>query len=188
VLIVQIPSVGDLFDGPNTVSLASTGNIVMTGADATQARLAAAGLDDHGLAAEGIEGAMRPVYMAEQGILEAQYATYLSRLLQVSLGALCLAFLVAAGVNAMVAGILHARRDFPLRLGGATGESVVRPRALRDVLVGATAALVVLLVALRNPETLAATALAALAGLAAVYASHIVAASAVFTRVTHRKL
>lgn len=188
VLIVVTPTIGTVFDPDNTTSLASTGNIVLTGVDATTRRLEASGLDATGLARLGVEGTLRPVYMAEDGILQAQYATYVARLLTVSLAFLAVAFVVASAVNATITAILNARRDFPLRLAGATGESVIRPRALRDVAIGIVIALGVIAVHARTPDAFGATVAATGLGLAALYASHAVAAGAVFTRVSQRRM
>ncbi|MFF9594465.1 hypothetical protein ACF1FX_35865 [Streptomyces sp. NPDC014646] len=188
VLVLEAPTIATVFDDRNTISLASTGNVVLTGVAPTQKRLDDAGLGDKDLAKLGVEGAVHPVYVAEQGILQAQYATYLARILALSVAALAVAFLVSAGVNAMVSALLNARLDFPMRLSGATWERTARPRALRDLLVGALLVVLALAFQLGSPAALAATAVTGVAGLAALYLSHGAAAATVFSRVTHRKL
>lgn len=186
VLILEVSSVTEFFNDRNVVSLASTGNIIFTGAEKTQARLHAAGLSPDALALLGVDGTLRTVYVAEQGILEAQFATYLAALLMVSLAALTAAFLVAAAVNAMISGLLHAHRDFPVRLTGANWEQVVRPRAKREAAIGTILAIVV--IAFQPPETWIVTSSVAALGLTAVYFSHVIAASAVFRQITRRRI
>jgi len=188
VLVLETPTISTVFDAPNLISLASTGNVVLTGVGPTQERLSAAGLDDRNLTTMGIDGSINPLYVAEQRILQAQYAAYLARILAVSVAALAVAFLVAAGVNSMVAALLNARRDFPMRLTGATWERTTRPRALKDLTLGGLLVILVLLFQIANPAALLATAVTGAAGLAALYLSHSAAAAAVFSRVTHRKL
>lgn len=185
VLVVQVPRISAVFDDSNTTSLATSANIVLTGARQTEARLAAAGLDEAGLSASGIEGTLQVLHMAEQGIVEAQFATYLAGLLAASLVALAVAFLVAAVVNALVLGLLHAHRDFPLRLAGRTWEQVVRTRALRDVGLAAALTLVFTLVA--PPGARVVTAVVGLVAALALFVAHVVVASAIFTGVTHRR-
>ncbi|QAY69480.1 hypothetical protein [Xylanimonas protaetiae] len=188
VLVLVAPTISAAFDDTNLTSIATTANIVLTGVEPTQARLAAAGLSIDDLAARGIDGSITPLYMAEQGILRAQYATYRARSLTASLIVLAIAFLIAAGVNATISALIHARRDLPLRLAGATWEAVARPRALADLLVGALLAAVALAIRHADPGALAATAAAAIVGLSVLYASHGTARAAVFTRLTHRHL
>jgi len=187
VLVLETPTISTVFDAPNLISLASTGNVVLTGVGPTQERLNAAGLDAQHLETMGVEGSINPLYVAEQGILQAQYAAYLARILAVSVAALAVAFLVAAGVNAMVAALLNARRDFPMRLTGATWERTTRSRAMKDLIVGGLLVILVLAFQIANPAALLATAVSGVAGLAALYLSHSAAAAAVFSRVTHRK-
>lgn len=188
VLVVLAPTIGTVFDPDNTTSLASTGNIILTGVDATTRRLDAAGLDAAGLARRGVEGTLRPLYMAEDGILQAQYATYVARLLSISLATMAVAFVVASAVNATISAILNGRRDFPLRLTGVTAEAVVRARALTDVAGGVVIALGVIAIRARSLEALGVTLAATAFGLAAVYISHAVAVGAVFTRVSQRRM
>ncbi|MCS6711599.1 hypothetical protein JSY14_06000 [Brachybacterium sp. EF45031] len=186
VLVLEVPRISAFFDAPNIVSLASTGNIVFTGVASTQNRLDAEKLTPDGLAELGIEGTIRPLYVAEQGILEAQFAAYLSQLLAISLAALTIAFLVASAVTAMISGLINARRDFPLRLTGSTWAEVVRSRALLDVGMGTVIAIVI--IAIQPVSTMAVTALASAFAIIAIYGSHLIAARAVFDRVVHRKL
>ena len=188
VLVLEAPAISSVFDARNLISLASTGNVVLTGVGTTQERLDAAGLDAKNLEAMGVEGSVYPLYAAEQGILSAQYAAYLARILAISVAALAVAFIVAAGVNAMVAALLNARRDFPMRLTGATWERTTRPRALRDLSVGGLLVILVLAFQFGNPAAFLATAVTGIAGLAVIYLSHSAAAAAAFSRVTHRKL
>jgi hypothetical protein len=186
VLVLEVPSIASIFDPHNVVSLASSGNIVLSGADATRASLRSEGLDPDGIAALGIEGSLRPIYAAEQGILEGQFATYLAQLLAVSLIALALAFIVAAAVNAMVGGLLNARRDFPLRLSGASWGATIKSRSMRDMIVGAAIGLLV--TAAQPAETRVVTLGVAAISLVAIYLSHRIAAPLIFDRVARRML
>jgi len=188
VLVLEVPSIGTVFNGGNIANLASGGSIVFTGVDATQHRLETAGLDGPGLAALGVQGELYPLYMAEDGILQAQFAAYLARILAIAVAALAVAFVVSAGVNAIVAALLHARRDFPIRLGGATWEQATRPRAQRELLIGGPLVVLVLAFHLAEPAALAATAATGAAGIALLYFGHGIAARAVFSQITHRRL
>jgi len=185
-LILEVPRISALFDDPNIVSVASTGNIVFSGADQTQSRLDDARLTAAGLADLGIDGTIRPLYVAEQGILEAQFAAYLSHVLAVSLIALAVAFLVSSAVTAMVFALMNARRDFPLRLTGAGWSRIVSSRTLVDV--GAATALGIALVAVQPESTRVVTAVASVSAVVVLYATHLVATRAVFGRVATRKL
>ncbi|MDO5083274.1 MAG: hypothetical protein Q4D89_07730, partial [Arachnia propionica] len=188
VLVIEAPSVDVVFDPPNLVSLASTGNVMLTGVAETNELLKEAGLDEAGLAELGVEGAIRPLYAAEQGILRAQFAAHLARILTVAVVAMTAAFSVAAGVNAVIAALLNTRRDFPMRLSGATWEQTTRPRARRELILGGVVVAVALLLQLGTPTALLATAVAGIAGLAVLYLAHAAAAAMIFTRITHRKL
>lgn len=186
VLVLQIPRISAFFDATNIVSLASTGNTVFTGVASTQNRLNAENLTSAGLSELGIQGTIRPLYVAEQGILEAQFAAYLSQLLTISLAALAIAFLVASAVTAMIAGLINARRDFPLRLTGSTWRQVVRSRALPDL--GVAALIAIVISAMQPMATLWVAAIASAFAIVTIYGSHLIAARAVFNRVVHRKL
>ncbi|RRS01526.1 hypothetical protein [Glycomyces terrestris] len=188
VLVLEAPTIGTVFDPGDIANLASSGNLVFTGADATRARLDAAGLGEASLAAIGVRGELYPLHAAEEGILQAQFAAYLARLLALAVAALAVAFVVAAAVNAIVAALLHARRDFPMRLSGATWERAARPRAGRELLAGAPLVLLVLAFRLADPAALAVTAATGAAGLTLLYFGHGIAAGAVFSHVTHRRL
>lgn len=183
VLVIEAPSVDVVFDPPNLVSLTSTGNVLLTGVAETNELLKEAGL-----AELGVEGAIRPLYAAEQGILRAQFAAHLARILTVAVAAMTAAFSVAAGVNAVIAALLNTRRDFPMRLSGATWEQVTRSRARRELILGVVVVTVALFLQLGTPAALLATAVAGIAGLAVLYFAHAAAAATIFTRITHRKL
>ncbi|RRD49767.1 hypothetical protein [Arachnia propionica] len=188
VLVIEAPTVQAVFNPSNLVSLASTGNVLLTGVAETNDLLHEAGLDEAGLAELGVEGAILPLYAAEQGILRAQFAAHLARILSVAVVAMTAAFLVAAGVNAVIAALLNTRRDFPMRLSGATWEQVTRPRARRELILGAVVVAVALFLQLQTPAALLATAVAGIVGLAVLYLAHAAAAATIFARITHRKL
>jgi hypothetical protein len=75
-----------------------------------------------------------------------------------------------------------------MRLSGATWERAARPRALRELLIGAPIVAVVLAFHLTDPLALEATAATGATALAALYFGHGAAAAAVFSRTTRRRL
>ncbi|ACV07721.1 hypothetical protein [Jonesia denitrificans] len=186
VLIITVPTITGTFNDTNLTALASSANIILTDPATTHQRLIDAGLTRNNLTARGIDGSIQPLYVAEQGILEAQFATYLAQLLTLSIAALTIAFIVSVAINAVIASNLNARRDFPLRLAGHTWETVTRPRATTDLLIGVI--ITGIIVALQPADTLLITAGAATLGMIALYTAHPIAASIAFRHVTRRTL
>ncbi|WP_116115902.1 hypothetical protein [Austwickia chelonae] len=124
-LIAVAPSLYETFDDGFLGSVSSTGNIVLTGLSATRQ-----GVQDHGLS-----GKVTVKYVAEAGVLRAQYAEYFAWLQGISLVTTVVALVLSAGVSASVRALVRARRDFPLRFSGATWAEVVGERLPAELVV-----------------------------------------------------
>lgn len=149
-LLVIVPSIYDVFNDSNLTSLISLKNIIFDGVDSTQELLEQHDLDASELHKQGIRGELNIVYVAEEGMLQAQYLSYIAWLQNISLITLIIAFSVAVAISALIASRLHAKHDFPLRLAGHSWISIIQVRVTREILVGLVLAGVVYL--LQNPE------------------------------------
>lgn len=138
-------------------------------------------LDSHAL-----RGDLQVRYMAESGILRAQFAAYAAWLCEASVVALVAAALLALMVNALIAGLLSARRDFAFRLWGASWAATVHRRAVRQLLVGASLVGIVLVLQWRR-EPLPIL-VAGLIAAALTLVAHILAARWIFARTSTRRL
>ncbi|MCE7007967.1 hypothetical protein LWC34_34870 [Kibdelosporangium philippinense] len=176
VLVAVMPSVHAAIDDSNLTSMVSTLNVMFTGLAPTQQLLARNGLDTPSL---------RVVYVAEDGILRAQFAAYVVWLLNLALVALAIAFAVSAGVSALITALLNAKRDFPLRVAGLSWARILQSRVAREVLVGVGLALAVLLV--QRPD-LGAILVAAGFGLVVVPLSHLITVRWCFVGVGRRRM
>ncbi|PZM97323.1 MAG: hypothetical protein DIU79_02865 [Actinobacteria bacterium] len=186
VLLVVVPSVYEAINDRNLTSMMSTSNVLFTGVTRTQELLARHGLSPQGLREDGFTGELRVVYIAEEGILRAQFLSYAVWLMTLSLIALVVAFAVAVGIYALIAALLHAKRDFPLRLAGWSWWSIVRGRAARQVLVGAV--LVLAVVFFQRPQPMWPLLAAAGLGAVLVPGGQVLAARWCFGRVSRRQL
>ncbi|MDI3328884.1 MAG: hypothetical protein QJR06_10045 [Alicyclobacillaceae bacterium] len=175
-IIVLVPGVHEIFDDDFLTASASSRNLVFTGLEATQ-RL---------LSERGLQGRIRVNYMAEEGILRAQFTAYFAWLRAGSLVALVVALAIAAVIGAFITAVLKAKRDFPLRLGGKSWWTILRGRVMREWLVGA--ALTILVMLLQGSQGRAFVAAAAVAVLLTLPLVHFVAARWVFTKVSLRRL
>jgi hypothetical protein len=92
VLVVVVPSLYDTFNDSALTSMASGSNIVFTGVTATQQLLERHGLDVQALRDRGLKGELKVAYIAEEGILLAQFAAYVVWLQNLALIALVVAF------------------------------------------------------------------------------------------------
>jgi len=126
-LVAVVPSLHATFDDDFLSSLASSQNIVLTGL-APSLEL---------VRAHGLEGRVEVRYIAEAGALQAQYTAYFAWLRGVSLLALAVALTLTAGVGALIAAMLSARRDFPMRLAGQPWSRILATRVGREVVAGA---------------------------------------------------
>ncbi|KZB88706.1 hypothetical protein [Amycolatopsis regifaucium] len=175
-IVVVAPEVYATFDDDFLASIASTRNLVFTGLGPTQ------GL----LAQHGLQYKINVQYAAEEGILLAQFTAYFAWLEGVSLVALLVALVVSALIAAFIAAVLHARRDFPLRLAGQRWSEILAGRVAPEWLVGA--ALAVMIILLRGGDgALLATAAAVLC-LVASPVTHLLATRWTFANVRRRTL
>lgn len=186
VLIVVLPSLYDNYNDANLTSMISTGNIVFTGVSATQQLLKEHNLHLEGLRNNNMGGELNVVYIAEEGILLAQYAAYVVWLLNFSLIALVIAFTVAASISALISAMLQSKRDFPMRLAGWSWGHILQGRVMKELLVGIILILAVLL--FQNPGALGATLVAGLYGIFIVPLCHLLATRWCFNKVSNRRL
>lgn len=185
VLVAVVPSWHAFVDDRNLTSMVSTRNVVFTGVSTTTVLLDRAGLAPDALTDRGITGELRVVYVAEEGILRAQFLAYVVRLTTSALAALVAAFVVAAAIGAVISALGHARRDFPLRLSGQAWTTVLRRRVARQLVVGA--ALVAVVALAQRPEQPGALLLAATVGAVTVSLAHLLAARWTFAGVVARR-
>lgn len=186
VLVAVVPSVHATFNDRNLTSMMSTKNVLFSGVTAARQLLEQNGLGAGGLRRLGVEGEMNVVYVAEDGILIAQFTAYMVRLMTLALAGLAVAFSVAAAITALITSLLHAQRDFPLRLSGRSWPRIIRGRVARDLAAGAALVGVVALV--QRPGQAVALLAAALLGALVVPLSHLLAAGWCFAGVVGRRI
>lgn len=186
VLLVVVPSLYDAYNDYNLTSMASGSNIMFTGVVATQQLLERHGLDTQALRNRGFKGNLHVVYIAEEGLLLAQFAAYVVWLRTLALLALAIAFTVAAAISALITALLQAKRDFPLRVAGWSWLRILQGRVARELLVGV--GLVGFVVLLQRPEAMGAVLAAAALGLLVVPLSHLFAARWCFHGVSRRRI
>lgn len=174
-LLVVVPKIAAAFGADFLASLTSSSNLVFDGLDPTIALLRQVGL----------EQSVRVVHVADDGILRAQYTAYTAWLRAIALSVLAAAFVMAAGVSALVSAMLCSRRDFSLRLSGRAWWAILGPRVARECLAGAL--LTAGLVLVQPLESVAALLLAALAGLVVVPVLHLAATRWCFANVSLRR-
>ncbi|MGX4671092.1 hypothetical protein JNUCC74_18235 [Cerasibacillus sp. JNUCC 74] len=186
VLVVVVPSLYDTFNDSALTSMASGSNIVFTGVTATQQLLERHGLDVQALRDRGLKGELKVAYIAEEGILLAQFAAYVVWLQNLALIALVVAFTVAAAISALITALLQAKRDFPLRVAGRSWARILQSRVAKELLVGV--GLVGVVVFFQKPDALGAVLVAAAYGLLVVPLSHLFAARWCFNGVSRRRI
>ncbi|WP_077318813.1 hypothetical protein [Virgibacillus proomii] len=186
VLVVVVPSLYDTFNDSALTSMASGSNIVFTGVTATQQLLERNGLDVQALRDRGLKGELKVAYIAEEGILLAQFAAYVVWLQNLALIALVVAFTVAAAISALITALLQAKRDFPLRVAGRSWARILQSRVAKELLVGV--GLVGVVVFFQKPDALGAVLVAAAYGLLVVPLSHLFAARWCFNGVSRRRI
>lgn len=176
VLVIIAPSLYESFNDDFLTSIASTSNVVFSGLKPTQDLIRAHDLQD----------VTRVQYIAEEGLLLAQYTAYFAWLQGVALVALVVALSVAASISAFVVAIVRARRDFPLILSGLSWPATLGGRIATDWTVFAV--LTVLILVARGfdkwPVVLGASLLAAVA----VAFTHYVATQWSFANVSRRRI
>ncbi|MEV8515392.1 hypothetical protein [Dactylosporangium sp. NPDC051484] len=186
VLVAVVPSLHLTINDRNLTSMVSTRNLVFTGVAATQALLERHGLSAGALSGPGIKGGLSVVYVAEEGLLRAQFMAYVVWLMNLALAALVVAFTVAAAISALITALLHAKRDFPLRLSGRSWPQILQRRVTRELLAGAV--LVTLVALLQRPDATGALLVAAVFGVLVVPLSHLCAANWCFAGVSRRRI
>ncbi|MGN9907775.1 hypothetical protein ACTMTJ_09495 [Phytohabitans sp. LJ34] len=177
VLVAVMPSLYEAIDDSNLTSMISTHNIVFTGVAATQKLL-----ERHRLTTP----ALRVVYIAEEGIIQARFAAYVVWLRSLALAALAAAFTVAAAVSALITALLHAKRDFPLRAAGQSWALILRRRVAKELLAGLGLTMIVLL--FQKPDAIGAILVAAALGLLVPPLGHLFSAQWCFAGVGRRRI
>jgi hypothetical protein len=175
-IVVVAPSLHGMFNDDFLASAASTRNLVFKGLGPTQALVADYGLQDK----------VYVKYVAEEGILRAQYTAYFAWLQGMSLVALIVALVVAALIGAFITAVLKARRDFLLRLAGKHWAEILADRVAREWTAGV--ALIGLVILVRGLEGGVLVADVAVAALLLSPLIHLVAARWAFARVSLRRL
>ncbi|WP_080635099.1 hypothetical protein [Salinispora pacifica] len=186
VLVAIVPSLHQTFNDRNLTSMLSTRNVLFTGVAATQDLLERNGLSAGALVGQGVEGDLSIVYVAERGILRAQFMAYMAWLMNLALAALAVAFTVATLISALITALLHVKRDFPLRLSGRPWAQILQSRVMRESLAGS--ALIGLVALFQRPDNIAALLVAALCGMIIVPLGHVWAASWFFSGVSRRRI
>jgi hypothetical protein len=186
VLVAVVPSLHDTIDDANLTSMISTRNIVFTDVTATQKLLEHQGLATQALRDRGFKGQLRVVYIAEEGILQAQFAQYVVWLLNLALAALAVAFVVAAAISALITALLRAKRDFPLRVAGRSWVLILRSRVAGELLAGAGLTAIVL--PFQEPDATGAVLVAAAMGLLVVPLTHLLSARWCFAGIGRRRI
>lgn len=164
----------------------SSNNIVFTGVTATQQLLERHSLDVQALRDRSIKGELKVAYIAEEGILQAQFAAYLVWLQNLSLIALMVAFSVATAIGALITATLQAKRDFPLRLAGRSWARILQVRVTREFLVGV--GLVGLVIMFQKPEAIGAVLVVVAYGLLVMPLSHLLATRWCFNGISKRRI
>lgn len=174
-IVAVAPSLHAVFNDSFLASLASTRNIVFAGLAPTLALVAEHGLTDK----------VHVRYMAEEGVLQAQYTAYFAWLRGAALAALVLALAVSATVGALLTAMLRSRRDFPMRLAGFSWATILAGRVGAEWLAGLVITGLVLL--WQGSSFAAIVALTATLALVISPLTHLAAARWSFTNLTLRR-
>lgn len=175
-ILVLVPSVHKMFNDDFLTSSASSRELTFTGLEVTQ-RL---------VSERGLQGKVRVVYVAEEGILLAQVLAYFAWLRASSLVSLIVALAIAAGISAFITAVLKVRRDFPLRLSGKSWWAILKGRVMSEWLVGAALTFLVMLI--QDSEGRALVAATSVMVLLILPLIHIGATRWVFTKISLRRL
>ncbi len=186
VLLVVVPSLYDAYNDSNLTSMASGSNILFTGVTATQQLLDQHGLSTRALRDRGFSGQLHVVYIAEEGLLMAQFAAYVVWLRSLALVALGVAFIVAAAISAFISGLLKAKRDFALRVAGRSWALILQRRIAKELLAGGVIVGVVVL--FQRSDTIVPVLVAIVFGSLVVQLSHLFAARWCFDGVSGRRI
>lgn len=186
VLVVVVPSLYELYNDSTLTSMVSSSNVIFSGVTATQQLLEKHNLHTQGLRDLGLDGELNVVFVAEEGILLAQYAAYVVWLLTLALIALAIAFTIAASISALISALLRSKHDFPMRLAGRSWVSILQKRVIKELFVGAI--IVGVFILLQKPEAVGAVLVVALYGLLIVPLSHLFAARWCFNGIIKRRI
>lgn len=186
ILLVLVPSLYDAYNDSNLTSMASGSNIVFTGVTATQQLLEEHDLSTKALRDRGFSGKLDVVYIAEDGLLMAQFAAYLVWLRSLALVALGVAFIVATAISAFITGLMKAKRDFALRLAGQSWARILQGRIAKELLAGVI--IVGAVVLLQRPDKIMPVLVATVFGLLVVPLCHLFAARWCFDGVSRRRI
>lgn len=162
------------------VPAATTRNIVMTGLQDVRDKLQQAGLSQ--------QSQVR--YVAEEQILQAQFATYFAWLQAIAFILLAISFALTVMVHAMTRASLRAKHDYPLMLNGFPPIRLAGTAILSETCVAIVATLILTFAALCQSGALAALAVGLL-GLFAILVSafsHILSVNHMFTAINTRTL
>src|SRR5665647_2195602 len=174
-IVAVTPNLHAVFNDNFLASLASTQNLVFAGLAPTLALVQDNGLTDK----------VYVRYVAEEGVLRAQYTAYFAWLRGASLAALVIALAVSATVGALITAMLKARRDFPLRLAGTSWAKILASRVSVEWLAGL--AITGLVLTWQGGTFAALVALAAAIALLTSPLTHLVAARWSFTNLNLRR-
>jgi len=186
ILFVILPSLHDTYSDSNLTSLISTGNIIFTGVSETQKLLEQHKLDAQSLRSQGITGELHVVYIAEEGILRAQFTAYLAWLQSLSFIMLVVAFTISTAISALITATLKAKRDFPLRLAGNLWMRILQSRILKEIVTGIILIIIVFLI--QGADKLGIVLLTSIYGLIIVLISHLFAVNWCFNGVRRRRI
>ncbi|MEU3452413.1 hypothetical protein ABZ671_02225 [Micromonospora sp. NPDC006766] len=115
-----------MFNEDFLASSATSSNLTFTGLEPTQQLVAD----------EGLTGAVRVQYLAEDGLLRAEFLAYFAWLHSISLAALLAAMTICAAVGSVISAVLNIRRDYQLRLAGTSAVRILANRLAPEVAVG----------------------------------------------------
>jgi len=176
VLLLVAPHVHALFNDNFLISVASSAELSFIGLEETQKLVSERGLQNR----------IRVNYMAEEGILRAQLYAYFVWLRIGSIVALLAALAIAATISAFIIAVLKAKRDFPLRLAGASWWNVSCGRIVKEWVLGGIVVMLIML--FQGINSLLPVGLTGLLVLAVLPFVHIGATSWVFAKNSLRQL
>ncbi|HEX5595952.1 MAG TPA: hypothetical protein VFX61_08060 [Micromonosporaceae bacterium] len=176
VILAVVPELG-MFNEDFLAASAISSNLIFTGLERTEQLVADEGLAD----------AVRVQYVAEDGLLVAQFLAYFAWLHGISLAALVAAMVICAAVGSVISAVLNLRRDYQLRLAGTSAVSILANRLAPEVAVGLALVAAILALTLWRgspgaPLIIAAGAL----GLAISTLCHFAARRWVFSAIVNR--
>jgi len=175
-IVMVAPAVHDVFNDSFLGSVLSSKNLILTGLGATQALVAK----------HGLHNKVSVKYVAEEGILAAQYTAYFAWLRSISLASLVVALVISALITAFITAVTKARRDFPLRLSGSHWRKILVGRIAKEWLAGVVLAAPV--IAFAGTQAAPLVAGVAVLCLLAAPLMHLAAAQWSFTNVSLRKI